>query len=57
MTILIEMHRIFTFFSTSKHLSFIGGLFPQVPSVEKVLKTLHGLPKANFSEMIRRVSS
>ncbi|XP_053125684.1 prominin-2 isoform X2 [Hemicordylus capensis] len=35
----------------------LGADFRKVPSVERVLKTLHGLPKANFSEMIHQANS
>ncbi|XP_033014929.1 prominin-2 [Lacerta agilis] len=35
----------------------LGTNYRKVPSVEKVLKTLHGLPKANFSEMVRRANN
>ncbi|XP_061448882.1 prominin-2 [Rhineura floridana] len=35
----------------------LGADYRKVPSVEKVLKTLHGLPKANFSGMIYRANS
>ncbi|XP_062817186.1 prominin-2 [Anolis carolinensis] len=34
----------------------LGVNYRRVPSVEKELKTLHGLPKANFTEMIERAN-
>ncbi|KAH0623056.1 hypothetical protein JD844_030968 [Phrynosoma platyrhinos] len=34
----------------------LGANYRKVPSVEGVLKTLHGLPKANFTEMIHRAN-
>lgn len=33
-----------------------GADYRKVPSVERVMKALHGLPKANFSEMIHRAN-
>ncbi|KAL7981254.1 hypothetical protein Chor_002150 [Crotalus horridus] len=35
----------------------LGADFQKVPSVEKVLKNLHGLPRTNFSEMIHKAYS
>ncbi|XP_066495719.1 prominin-2 [Tiliqua scincoides] len=35
----------------------LGADYRKGPSVERVMKALHGLPKANFSEMIRRANS
>ncbi|XP_042330952.1 prominin-2 [Sceloporus undulatus] len=34
----------------------LGANYRKVPSVERVLKTLHGLPKANFTEMIHQAN-
>ncbi|KAJ6658707.1 hypothetical protein lerEdw1_019867 [Lerista edwardsae] len=35
----------------------LGADYRKVPSMERVLKALHGLPKANFSVMIHRANS
>ncbi|KAM3830583.1 prominin-2 [Vipera latastei] len=35
----------------------LGADFQNVPSVENVLKNLHGLPQTNFSEMIHKANS
>ncbi|XP_026545300.1 prominin-2 [Notechis scutatus] len=35
----------------------LGADFQNVPSVEKVLKNLHGLPQTNFSEMIQKANN
>ncbi|XP_063166949.1 prominin-2 [Candoia aspera] len=35
----------------------LGADFQKVPSVEKVLKNLHGLPQTNFSEMIHKANN
>ncbi|XP_026570895.1 prominin-2 [Pseudonaja textilis] len=35
----------------------LGADFQNVPSVEKVLKNLHGLPQTNFSEMIHKANN
>ncbi|KYO17193.1 prominin-2 isoform A [Alligator mississippiensis] len=41
---------------TAKHLE-LGANYSKVPSVEHVLKTLHGLPKGNFPDMIYQANT